>query len=329
MAQVTSARLCFLLLLFLISALFLIGLRHTPDTSPPQLSSNTQQRTEGRPLIEEEESRRSNEISQQTNSIETQRPTAEETQNERRERIEALKVKHHELQEEHQHRHLERLLVNHQGSVSDPDPERPQGDAALALHDRDIADAEQETRQPEDAGGHALTSVAATTTQKRAPPNTTVHASNNIRPGLSTQDSMRWLTDRSSHFSPSVDEKHKLVLCTIAKSACTAWRKFARRLAGQENWDTADERYTHNYGGKSSGLTYLNQLGEQAASALMKREDYFKLVVVRNPVTRILSAWKDKYGPGSVHHWGELSWPQFVARNVNSGELTGVCIHGT
>lgn len=326
MAQVTSARLCFLLLLFLISALFLIGLRHTPDTPPPQLSSNTQQRTEGKPLIEEEESRRSNEISQQTNNIETQRSTAEETQNERRERIEALKVKHHELQE-HQHRHLERLLAHHQGSVSDPaaaDPERPQGDAAVALRDRAIADAEQDTRQLEDAGGH-LTSVAATTTQKRAPPNTT----SNIRPGLGTQDSMRWLTDRSSHFSPSVDEKHKLVLCTIAKSACTAWRKFARRLAGQENWDTADERYTHNYGGKSSGLTYLNQLGEQAALNLMRRDDYFKLVIVRNPVTRILSAWKDKYGPGSVHHWGELSWPQFVARNVNSGELTGVCIHGT
>jgi len=67
---------------------------------------------------------------------------------------------------------------------------------------------------------------------------------------------------KHGHFAGIVDTQHKIVLCTIAKSACTVWRKFMRRLAGHADWDTTDERITHNYGGKSSGLRYLSDLNE-------------------------------------------------------------------
>lgn len=63
-----------------------------------------------------------------------------------------------------------------------------------------------------------------------------------------------------------------LVLYTIAKSACTDWRrKFARRLAGCSDWDTSNERITHYYGPTDSGLTFLNNMGLDMTNALMQR----------------------------------------------------------
>lgn len=131
---------------------------------------------------------------------------------------------------------------------------------------------------------------------------------------LTKPDSNLW-TARHGHFAPIVDETHKILFCTIAKSACTAWRQFFRRLKGFSDWDTSDERITHNYGGKSSGLTYLSSMGTRA-NALFNDPSYFTAGVVRNPLTRVLSAWKDKFAPGSVHHWGEISWPKFVLYNI-------------
>ncbi len=126
-------------------------------------------------------------------------------------------------------------------------------------------------------------------------------------------------TERSGHWAPIVDHEHKIILCTITKAACTAWRKFMRRLKGFKDWDTNDERITHNYGGRQSGLTYLSAYSTLEADKLMNDPSYFKAVVVRNPLTRVLSAWKDKYGPNSVHHWGNIKWDKFALNNVHAG----------
>eukprot|EP00055_Hartaetosiga_balthica_P001691 m.138617 g.138617 ORF g.138617 m.138617 type:complete len:380 (-) comp15710_c0_seq1:54-1193(-) len=122
-------------------------------------------------------------------------------------------------------------------------------------------------------------------------------------------DTLKW---KEEHFSPIVDEKHKVVVCTIAKSACTVWRKFMRRLYGYKDWNTKDERITHGYGGKSTGLKYLSSYSPQEAAKIMNDPTYFKAAIVRNPLTRILSAWKDKYAPGSVHNWGNIKWDSFA-----------------
>lgn len=133
-------------------------------------------------------------------------------------------------------------------------------------------------------------------------------------------DDWRHWKDRSGHWAPIVDEEHKLIVCTITKAACTMWRKFMRRLKGFSNWDTSDERITHNYGGKSSGLKYLSDYSEEQAEKLMRDPSYFKAAIVRNPLTRVLSAWKDKFGPDSVHNWGQIEWDTFAINKVHPGK---------
>eukprot|EP00055_Hartaetosiga_balthica_P008895 m.34291 g.34291 ORF g.34291 m.34291 type:complete len:316 (+) comp6517_c0_seq1:54-1001(+) len=113
-------------------------------------------------------------------------------------------------------------------------------------------------------------------------------------------------------FSPIVDEEHKIVLCTIPKASCTAWRVLLRRLRGLEDWETMNGRIVHQYGGKTSGLTYLSDYSEEEAERIMNDPTYFKGSIVRNPITRILSAWKDKFEPGRVDRWGDISWPNFA-----------------
>lgn len=48
---------------------------------------------------------------------------------------------------------------------------------------------------------------------------------------------------------------------------------------------------------------------------------YFRGVVVRNPLTRALSAWKDKFALDGPHvkFWGHTPWDQFVSQKLGSG----------
>eukprot|EP00730_Choanoeca_flexa_P013221 TRINITY_DN5092_c0_g1_i1.p1 TRINITY_DN5092_c0_g1~~TRINITY_DN5092_c0_g1_i1.p1 ORF type:complete len:311 (+),score=25.03 TRINITY_DN5092_c0_g1_i1:56-988(+) len=143
---------------------------------------------------------------------------------------------------------------------------------------------------------------------------------------LAIPDSAKW-TVSHGHYGPIVDKKHKLVFCSIPKAACTIWRQLLRRLNGADDYDTTDERITHHYGGKSSGLTYLAAFSDEEANAIMTNPEYVKVAVVRNPYTRILSAWRDKFGPGEAHNWGKIPWTSFVKSRLGSSEyLQLVCL---
>eukprot|EP00045_Choanoeca_perplexa_P013310 m.150297 g.150297 ORF g.150297 m.150297 type:complete len:366 (-) comp16314_c0_seq2:1996-3093(-) len=128
---------------------------------------------------------------------------------------------------------------------------------------------------------------------------------------LAVPESGKW-TVKHGHYGPIVDIKHKLVFCSIPKAACTIWRQMMRRLNGATDYDTSDERITHHYGGMSSGLTYLASYTSEQADNIMTDPEFLKVAVVRNPYSRLLSAWRDKFGPGSAHNWGNLPWLKFV-----------------
>jgi hypothetical protein len=104
---------------------------------------------------------------------------------------------------------------------------------------------------------------------------------------LAVPESNKW-TVRHGHYGPIVDTEHKLVFCSIPKAACTIWRQLLRRLNGAADYDTVDERITHHYGGKSSGLTYLSAYSSEQADAIMTNPAFLKVSRPSSSATLLL-----------------------------------------
>ena len=81
-----------------------------------------------------------------------------------------------------------------------------------------------------------------------------------------------------------VDDEHKIMFCTIPKVASTTWKRVLADLSGLRQGI-----FVHR-----PGLwRRLNEYQEKEKSILLKT--YFKFVFVREPLHRLLSAFKDKF----------------------------------
>ena len=102
-----------------------------------------------------------------------------------------------------------------------------------------------------------------------------------------------------------VDEKHKAVYCVVPKSACTSWKAFILNITGKVEPKDQERLYglAHilDYHEKI-GLRYLHSYTPARRENILRM--YFKFLVVRNPYTRLLSAYDNKF-KGSL---GESSW---------------------
>lgn len=76
----------------------------------------------------------------------------------------------------------------------------------------------------------------------------------------------------------------------MPKVACTNFKCIFRYLDGHSDW--TNKNIAHNR--KLSGLTYLSTLESGEREKLLNNKDIKKLAVVRNPYSRILSAYKNK-----------------------------------
>ena len=85
------------------------------------------------------------------------------------------------------------------------------------------------------------------------------------------------------------DQKQSSVFAYIPNVACTNWKSVMRRLAGQPNWLKA--RVAHDP--EASGLTLLSA-DDPLLGDLLAQEETLLLTMVRNPFTRVLSAYLDK-----------------------------------
>ncbi|KAJ8598506.1 hypothetical protein CTAYLR_001375 [Chrysophaeum taylorii] len=83
------------------------------------------------------------------------------------------------------------------------------------------------------------------------------------------------------------DRKHKIVLCAIPKVACTELIKLVYRLSGDGAWRS--EPHFRN------DAPTLDKLGMREASAVMNDPTWTKVVFLRDPLTRLLSAFLDKF----------------------------------
>jgi hypothetical protein len=78
------------------------------------------------------------------------------------------------------------------------------------------------------------------------------------------------------------------VFAYVPKAACTNWKSLLRYMEGHEDW--LDNKLAHDK--VNGGLRYLDLKSQDAV--LLKRPDISKYTMVREPYSRILSAYINK-----------------------------------
>ena len=78
------------------------------------------------------------------------------------------------------------------------------------------------------------------------------------------------------------------IFAYVPKVACTNWKSMLRYMAGHDDW--LDNKLAHDK--MNGGLRYLDLQGPDAA--LLSRADIKKYTMVRDPYTRVLSAYLNK-----------------------------------
>jgi hypothetical protein len=91
-----------------------------------------------------------------------------------------------------------------------------------------------------------------------------------------------------------VVEQHKLIFCAMTKCGSTQWRRMLRRLNGAERDYLKRDPHNPN----SNGLTQLHKLPAAKVTEMVTDPSYTKAIFVRSPVTRVLSAYRDKIEVG-------------------------------
>lgn len=102
-------------------------------------------------------------------------------------------------------------------------------------------------------------------------------------------------------------EKNAFVFAYIPKAACTNWKCLLRYLKGYENY--LDGRLSHHP--TQSGLTKLSQT--QDAWSILNDSSIAKYTFIRNPYTRVLSAYLNKVKPFSLPH-AKPEWDPYYHR---------------
>lgn len=96
-----------------------------------------------------------------------------------------------------------------------------------------------------------------------------------------------------------VDELHQMMFCFFAKAASTSWLTLLARASG--HWKPGMPTHARGKDVEKFGLKTLHSFSESEAH--QKLASYKKVLVVRHPLTRLASTWRDKFlMPDSIYY---------------------------
>ena len=84
-----------------------------------------------------------------------------------------------------------------------------------------------------------------------------------------------------------VNDEHKFLYCSVPKVACSNWKRVMMVLDGEATDSNAIRKVNH------MSFTFLGDFPPLAAKR--KLQEYYKFMFVREPLVRLLSAYKDKF----------------------------------
>lgn len=95
-----------------------------------------------------------------------------------------------------------------------------------------------------------------------------------------------------------VEDKHQLLYCEVPKAGCSNWKRVLMVLAGLAD-STANITHDSVHYGK-----HLRKLDSYDPKEVLRRlETYTKVIFVRDPMERLVSAFRDKFEhPNSYYH---------------------------
>ncbi|XP_060780106.1 carbohydrate sulfotransferase 8-like [Neoarius graeffei] len=95
-----------------------------------------------------------------------------------------------------------------------------------------------------------------------------------------------------------VEDRHKLLYCEVPKAGCSNWKRVLMVLAGVAS---STQKINHDTVHYSNHLTRLDSFDQHAVSERLR--SYTKVLFVREPMERLVSAFRDKFeSPNSYYH---------------------------
>ena len=88
-----------------------------------------------------------------------------------------------------------------------------------------------------------------------------------------------------------VDDKYKTLYCAVSKCGSSAWKNVLVRLRTDKSVSETQAIHVHEYL-QQFGLSFLSDLSKEEQT--FRLEKYFKYMIVRHPLERVVSAWRDK-----------------------------------
>ncbi|XP_041917088.1 carbohydrate sulfotransferase 8-like isoform X1 [Alosa sapidissima] len=95
-----------------------------------------------------------------------------------------------------------------------------------------------------------------------------------------------------------VEDKHKILYCEVPKAGCSNWKRVLMVLAGIANNVTGIKHNAVHYGNHIRQLDSYNREG-----IAYRLRNYTKVLFVREPLERLVSAYRDKFeSPNNYYH---------------------------
>ncbi|XP_078681479.1 carbohydrate sulfotransferase 10-like [Branchiostoma floridae x Branchiostoma belcheri] len=115
-----------------------------------------------------------------------------------------------------------------------------------------------------------------------------------------------------------VNEKYKLLYCQVFKTGSTT------TLTILHNLEHGERRSTHDMRSKLDELPFKRLSDYTDEEARLRLETYAKLLIVRNPLERLASAWQDKfiYAPSEFWRKKYQSMTDTISKNSSNKQVT-------